>query len=132
MLRTALSQQRLDHYTAQCKYDVVIERELKMDSLCKFCYNNYMTTGDYVRKRKHLFWSTKNYDGLSKAAIVEGVLNYGNWDDVKAMIKMMGMEEVASIFRRNSIPSKMGRQNYRPEIVRYFNLFFNEHVHQNA
>ena len=88
--------------------------------------------GDFVKKRKHLFLSTKNYDGLSNEAVVEGVLNYGDWDDVKTMIKILGMRKTAQIFRDKSVLSKVGRQNYRPEIIRYFNLYFNKHVRKNA
>lgn len=87
-----------------------------------------MTTGDFVRKRKHLFWSTKNYDGLSNEAIVEAILNYGNMDDVRDLIALLGIQEVARIFRQKSQKSKMGRQNYRPEIINYFNLFFNKYA----
>ncbi|MBU4351214.1 hypothetical protein L6250_03715 [Candidatus Parcubacteria bacterium] len=91
-----------------------------------------MTVGDFVKKRKYLFWSTKNYDGLSNEAVVEGVLNYGDMNDVRELIALLGMQEVAKIFRDKSIPSKVGRQNYRPEIIHYFNLYFNKHVRQNA
>ena len=50
-----------------------------------------MTVGDFVKKRKHLFWSTKNYDGLSNAAVVDGVLNYGDMDDVRELLSFMGI-----------------------------------------
>jgi hypothetical protein len=63
---------------------------------------------------------------------LEHVLNYGDWDDVQKMIKILGMRKTARIFRRKSMLSKVGRQNYRPEIIRYFNMYFNKHVRQNA
>ena len=97
-----------------------------------FPKRNPPTIGDFVRKRKYLFWSTKNYDGLSNEAVVEGILNYGDWDDVQELISLLGMKEVARVFRHKSTPDKFGRQNYRPEIIRYFNLFFNKHARQNA
>lgn len=87
-----------------------------------------MTIGDFVRKRKHLFWSTKNYDGLSDEAVVESVLNYGNMEDVRELIELLGMREVAMIFREKSKKSKMGRQNYLPEVKNYFNLYFNKYA----
>ncbi len=87
-----------------------------------------MTTASFVRKRKHLFWSTKNYHGLSNEVIVEGVLNYGNMDDVRELIALLGMQEVARIFRQKSQKSKMGRQNYRPEVINYFSLFFDKYA----
>ena len=87
-----------------------------------------MSTGDFVRKRKHLFWSTKNYDGLSNGAVIEAVLNYGDMNDVRELISLLGMQDVAQIFRHKSTPDKFGRQNYRPEIRHYFNLYFNKHA----
>lgn len=91
-----------------------------------------MTIHEFIKTRPHLVWYVKDLSRLDEASIVEHVLNYGDWDDVQTMIKILGMEKVAQIFRLKSIPSKVGRQNYRPEIIRYFNLYFNKHVHQNA
>jgi len=82
----------------------------------------------FIRKRPHLIWYTKNYENLSPESIVEAVLNYGNWDDVQTLIKILGMKKVAKIFRKKSKPSKIGRQNYRPEIINYFNLYFNKYA----
>ena len=84
-----------------------------------------MTTGDFVRKRKHLFWSTRNYDGLSNEAIVEGVLNYGDMNDVRELIAFLGMKEVAKIFRENT---NRARINYRPEVKNYFQLYFQKYA----
>lgn len=91
-----------------------------------------MTLASFVKKRRGLFWSTKNYDGLSPEAVVETILNYGDWDDVQTLIKILGLAKVAAIFRRKSKPSRVGRQNYRPEIIRYFNLYFDKYVRRNA
>lgn len=84
-----------------------------------------MTLGDFVRKRKYLFWSTKNYDGLSKAAVVEGILNYGDMDDVRGLIQFLGLQEVAKIFRENT---NRPRINYDRKIINYFSLFFNKYA----
>ena len=84
-----------------------------------------MTLGDFVRKRKSLFWSTKNYDGLSKEAVVEGILNYGNMDDVRELINLLGMQEVAKIFHDQT---NRPRINYRPEIKNYFQLYFQKYA----
>jgi len=84
-----------------------------------------MTVGDFVRKRKYLFWSTKNYDGLSKEAVVEGVLNYGDMNDVRELIALLGIQEVAKIFRENT---NRARINYRPEVVNYFQLYFQKYA----
>ena len=106
-----------------------------LEFLAKICYNYSMKSDkihQFIKKRPYLIWYVKNLDGLDEASIVEHVLNYGDWDDVQEMIKILGMKKTAEIFREKSIPSKMGRQNYRPEIIRFFNLYFNKHVQQPA
>ncbi len=84
-----------------------------------------MRIGDFVKKRKHLFWSTKNYDGLSNGAVVEAVLNYGDMNDVRELISLLGMQEVAKIFYENT---NRVRVNYRPEVVNYFQLYFQQYA----
>ena len=87
-----------------------------------------MDIHDFIKKRKHLIWWVKDYDKLGPESIVEATLNYGDWDDVQTLIKILGIKEVARIFREKSQPSKMGRQNYRDEIKYYFNLYFNKYA----
>lgn len=86
-----------------------------------------MTLGNFVRKRKYLFWSTKNYDGLSKEAVVEGILNYGDMNDVRELISLLGMQVVAKIFYKQTHRMRI---NYDPKIVNYFSLFFEKYVSQ--
>ena len=59
---------------------------------------------------------------------MEAVLNYGNWDDVKKLVAILGIKKVAKIFREKSKPSKIGRQNYREKTKNYFSLYFNKHA----
>jgi hypothetical protein len=87
-----------------------------------------MTIHDFIKKRKHLIWYVKNYDKLDAAAIVEATLNYGDWDDVQLLIKIMGIKKVARIFRAKSKPSKMGRQNYHKLTKNFFNIYFKTHA----
>jgi len=93
-----------------------------------------MTINEFIKERPYLVWyvGKENLDKLNEESIVEHVLNYGNWDDVQKMIKILGLKKTAKIFREKSKPSKMGRQNYRSEIIRYFNMYFNKHIPQNA
>ena len=87
-----------------------------------------MTLATFIKKRPYLIWWTKNYDKLGAEPIVEATLNYGNWDDVQTLIKMLGMKKVARIFRAKSPKSPMGRTNYFPEVTRYFNHYFNKYA----
>lgn len=84
-----------------------------------------MTIGDFAKQRKYLFWSTKNYDGLSKEAVVEAVLNYGDMNDVRELIALLGMQEVAKTFRAQT---NRTRVNYDPKVAHYFSLFFQKYA----
>ena len=85
-----------------------------------------MTIHDFIKKRPYLIWYTKNYDKLSPEAIVEAVLNYGDWDDVKEMLKILGVKKTASIFYK-----QMGQRrcNYHKKSKNYFNLYFKQYTH---
>jgi len=84
-----------------------------------------MTMTSFIKKRPYLIWYTNNYNNLSEKAIVESVLNYGDFNDVKKLIKILGIEKTAAIFR-NSLIKK--RCNLRPEIKNYFQLYFNKYA----
>jgi len=85
---------------------------------------------NFIKKRRYLIWyvGIENFDKLSDESIVEAVLNYGDWDDVQELIRILGLKKTAEIFRRKSKKSKMGRTNYRPEIINYFSLYFKKYA----
>jgi hypothetical protein len=87
-----------------------------------------MNIHDFIKKRKYLIWWVKDYDKLGPESIVEATLNYGDWDDVQLLIKILGIKKVAKIFREKSQPSKMGRQNYHEKTKHFFTLYFNAHA----
>ncbi len=89
---------------------------------------------DFIKKRKHFFWYVPESElkNLKDESIVEHTLNYGDWDDVQKLISILGMERTAEIFRRKSKKSKIGRTNYRPEIINYFNLYFDKYASGNS
>ena len=90
--------------------------------------SNGVNMHEFIKKRKYLIWWVKDYDKLKAESIVEATLNYGDWDDVQALIKILGIKKVAKIFREKSKPSKVGRQNYFPEVIHYFKLYFNKYA----
>jgi len=90
-----------------------------------------VTIHQFIKARPYLVWYVKNLDGLPEESIIEHVLNYGDWNDVQEMIKILGMKKTARIFREKSTPDKFGRQNYRPEIRHYFQLYFNKYAQGN-
>ena len=84
-----------------------------------------MDIKDFARKRPHLFWYISDFDSLSEEAIVEAVLNLGSWKDTQELIKILGIDKTASIFRKKATAK---RSNYRPEIKNYFELYFKKYA----
>ncbi len=84
-----------------------------------------MTIQKFIKKRPYLTWYIKNPEELSDESIVEHVLNHGDFDDVKKLIKIMKIDKVARIFRRQI---KRRRNNYHPKIQNYFKLYFDKYA----
>jgi hypothetical protein len=84
-----------------------------------------MTTArkEYIQRHKNLFWYTpeNKKEEISDDLLVETILNYGTLDDVRELIKIMGINHVATVFF-----SAKGRMklNYYPEIYNFFGKVF--------
>ena len=85
-----------------------------------------MTLNDFIQKKPHLVWYTKNFKNLSEEAIVESVLNYGDFDEVKKIISILGMKKTARIFQKQI--RKKERDNYLPVIKNYFKYYFKKNA----
>ena len=70
-------------------------------------------------------WGVSDLDNVSKDLIVESVLNYGDFNDFKELIKIMKIKDVAVVFKKQ-INKK--RCNYRPEVKNYFILYFKKYA----
>ncbi len=85
----------------------------------------------FIKEKKDLFWYTPDdkKEEVSPALLVETILNYGTMDDVRTLIRLMGMDEVARVFF-----SAKGRQklNYYPQIYNYFSLLFGKYAQGNS
>jgi len=79
----------------------------------------------FAKKRPYLFWSTNNFKNLSAAVVLENTLNYGDFDDVKEVLGLIGLKKAALIFKKQTASR---RSNYRPEIANYFKLYFNKYA----
>ena len=79
----------------------------------------------FIKARPHLVWYVSDVEHLSESSIVENTLNYGNWQDVQELIALLGIDETAKIFS----PQQQGmRNNYRPDIKNYFQLYFSRYA----
>jgi len=81
----------------------------------------------FIRQKSNLFWDVpeNKKEEISPAFLVETILNYGTLDDIKALIKIMGMKDISRIFFSASGRKKL---NYYPEIYNFFSLFFTRYA----
>jgi hypothetical protein len=87
-----------------------------------------MKAQDLIKKKPHLVWYTKKVDTLSDEAVVEAILNYGDFDDVQKLNKILGIKKVAAIFRKQI---RNPRCNYDLKIKNYFTLYFDKYAKEN-
>ena len=81
---------------------------------------------EFIKKRPGLVWYVKDLDGLDDRSIVEHVLNYGDWDDVQEMFRIMGVDRAAAVFRMWAF---VPRTNYRSKVSHYFDLYFKKYAY---
>lgn len=67
-----------------------------------------------------MIWYTRDFDNLSNESVVEAVLNWGDFDDVKKLLSILGIKKTAQIFYKQV---RRKRVNYDPKIRNYFELF---------
>ena len=78
-----------------------------------------------VKNRPYLWWWVKDKDALSIESIVEGVLAYGDMEDVLKLFEIMGRETVKIIFLKQTTGR---RHNYRPQTVNFFKKVFSRNA----
>ncbi len=82
----------------------------------------------FIQAHRALFWSVNDAQlpNISDTLLVETILNYGSLEDVKSLFQLMGIGEVARLFRQSTV--ERVRNNYFPEVLNFFNLYFNRHA----
>ncbi len=84
-----------------------------------------MNIKEFIEKREDLVWYVRDRKKLSEDAILEAVLNYGDWEDVKEIIDILGIKKTAFIFEK-TISRK--RCNYNKKTRNYFKLYFKKYA----
>ncbi len=81
----------------------------------------------FIQENSHLFWYTPEdkKEDISLEFLVETILNYGSLEEIKKMIGIIGIKEIARIFFSAEGRKKM---NYYPDIFNYFSLFFKRYA----
>jgi hypothetical protein len=85
----------------------------------------------FLEKHQDLFWhfDKSKLEALSIDVVVEYILNYGDESSIKELFEVYGLEEIASVFFKNTNEGR--RINYLPEVKNYFTLYFNRHAPRN-
>lgn len=84
---------------------------------------------EIIKQKPYLSWYTKDPRNLSDEAVLESVLNYGDWEDFRAFREIKGLKETAKLFYR-TVNKK--RKNYRPEVENYFKLYFDKYAQRDS
>ena len=81
-----------------------------------------------IKNKPYLIWFTKDYSDLSNKAVLESVLNYGEWVDVVDCLRAIGFDESKELFE---VMSAQKRCNLDNRVNLYFKNFFklNESQH---
>lgn len=84
-----------------------------------------MDAYNFIKKRPYLIWHVKDYKHLSMESIVENVINFGDFDDIKKLFFILGINKAASIFYKQL---RRKRINYDPKIANYFKAYFKKYA----
>lgn len=86
-----------------------------------------ITDPELIRRYGNLFWYVQEEEkkNLSLDSLVEAILNYGDLEAVRYLIKVAGVETVSEIFFRQN---KNKRVNYFPQVTNFFTLYFKRNV----
>ena len=86
---------------------------------------------DYIGKHSQLFWYSPHdkRDTVSDELLVETIINYGNMKDVRHLFEIMGLQNVATVFRQMTDRKKL---NIYPELRHYFELYFDRYAPRNS
>ena len=85
----------------------------------------------FIREHSDLFWFTPEAQkgDISKDVLVETILNNGDLNAVKQLMKLLGVKQTAKIFSNTINKSDRRKGNYHELTLNYFTLFFNRYAH---
>jgi hypothetical protein len=87
---------------------------------------------EFIEKNKDLFWSIHDSKKkfISDNVLVETILNYGAWEDVRELFNLLGLKQTAEVFYIAT--ENRERKNYFPQVENFFKLYFDYHVRQHS
>jgi hypothetical protein len=84
----------------------------------------------FIRKNSALFWyiPEEKKEDISEEVLVEFILNYGDMEALKDLLRIMGINKVAEIFFTSVNKSERRKGNYHELVVNFFTLYFNRYA----
>ena len=84
----------------------------------------------FIHDHSSLFWYTPEdkKEEISHELLIETILNYGELNDIRQLIRIMGIEHISEIFFNLQGRKKL---NYYPEIYHFFSLLFKNYAQRN-
>jgi hypothetical protein len=84
----------------------------------------------FIRENSSLFWYTPQdkKEDIGAEFLVEMILNYGDINAVRKLLKIMGIKKVAEVFYYSINLSQRRRGNYHESTVNFFTLLFKRYA----
>lgn len=82
-----------------------------------------------LNQKPYLHWWVQDKDQLSESSVVFAILNYGDLEDFKLLIKELSLPKVKKIFERQL---KQKRHNYNKKTKHFFSLYFQKYGSRNS
>ncbi len=84
----------------------------------------------FIHEHSHLFWYTPEdkKEEISNEFLVETILNYGDMNDVRQLVHILGIERLSKVFYSLTGRKKL---NYYPEIYHFFSILIQRYAHSN-
>ena len=81
----------------------------------------------FIHENRNLFWYTPEdkKEEIGLEFLVETILNYGDLNNIKTLIHIIGVKEISRIFFSLEGRKKL---NYYPEIYNFFSLLFSRYA----
>ncbi|PKP47641.1 MAG: hypothetical protein CVT94_10770 [Bacteroidetes bacterium HGW-Bacteroidetes-11] len=82
----------------------------------------------FINEHRNLFWyiPADKKEELSHELIVETIFNYGNLNDIRQLVNILGIKRLTEIY--NGINGRK-RLNYYPEVFNLFSLIIRKYAH---
>jgi hypothetical protein len=87
----------------------------------------------FIRQNSDLFWYTPEdkRESISDETLLETILNYGDLNAVKQLLRLWGINQTADRFEKLVNESDRKKGNFHELTLNFFKEFFKRHAHQD-